>query len=172
MGTAHRHMAPRTILGDMTPPEAKTPPKTMKPRTLDPRVRVAIASVIVLAAFAGLYFTVQAAVTGDDSTSLALPDSVDRLIPASGDEVLAQAAVGVDLATGFDAYLIINGTEIRDEAGGLDKDLGLGLVTFQPGEGKAVESLLPERNCVIAMIWSRVDGPEAAEPLNWCFTAA
>ena len=139
---------------------------------LSPRMRTAIASVLVVGALAGLFFTARAAVTGDNSTSLALPDSVDRLIPDSGDEVLAQSAVGVDLATGFDAYLIVNGTEIRTEADGLTKDLGLGLVTFQPGESTPIGSLLPEKNCVIAMVWAQSDGEEAAEPVNWCFGAA
>jgi len=141
-------------------------------RGLSPRMRTAIASVLVVGALTGLVFTARAAVTGDSNTSLALPDSVDRLIPDSGDEVLAQSAVGVDLATGFDAYLIVNGTEIRTEADGLKKDLGLGLVTFQPGEGTQVESLLPEKNCVIAMVWPQSEGEEAAEPVNWCFGAA
>ncbi|MCZ7631056.1 MAG: hypothetical protein M5U19_19320 [Microthrixaceae bacterium] len=97
---------------------------------------------------------------------------MDRLIPASGDEVLSQSEVGVDLAVGYDAYLIVNGTEIRSEADGLVSDPGLGLVRFQPGEGKPVESLAPEKNCVIAMVWPQADGRDAAEPVSWCFTAA
>ncbi len=80
--------------------------------------------------------------------------------------------MGVDLATGYDAYLIVNGTEIRDESDGLTKDLGLGLVTFQPGAGTPISSLDADKNCVIAMVWARSDGPETAAPVNWCFTAA
>ncbi|MCP4434035.1 MAG: hypothetical protein GY812_00855 [Actinomycetia bacterium] len=142
------------------------------PGGLNPKARTAIASLVIAAAVVGLFLTVKAANTGEEATSLALPDSVDSLIPASGDEVLAQSAVGVDLASGFDAYLIVNGTEIRDEGDGLAKDLGLGRVMFQPGQGKAIESLSPERNCVIAMVWAQKDGPDAAEPVSWCFTAA
>ena len=127
---------------------------------------------MVIAALVGMVFTFRLAVTGDSSTSLALPDSVDRLIPASGDEVLSQSEIGVDLATGFDAYLIVNGTEIRDEADGLKRELGLGTVTFQPGVGKPIEALQPDKNCVIAMVWAQRDGQDSAEPLSWCFTAA
>ncbi len=137
-----------------------------------PAKRNAIAAALIAVAIVGLYFTVRLAVTGESDASAALPDSVDRLIPASGDEVLTQSEVGVDLATGYDAYLIVNGTEIRSEADGLTKDLGLGLVTFSPGEGKPVESLLAERNCVIAMVWPQTDGEDAAEPVSWCFNAA
>lgn len=139
---------------------------------MSPWARNTIALVIVAGACIGLFFTVQAAVTGDNNTSSALPDSVDRLIPASGDEVLAQAPVGVDLAVGYDAYLIVNGTEIRDEGDGLSKDLGLGRVIFQPGSGTPVDSLNAEKNCVIAMVWAQADGPETASPVTWCFTAA
>ncbi len=141
-------------------------------KPMSPRARNAVAAVVIIVAIAGMVLTFRLAVTGDGSTSQALPDSVDRLIPASGDEVLSQSEIGVDLATGFDAYLIVNGTEIRDEGDGLRRELGLGTVTFQPGEGKPVESLQPEKNCVIAMIWPQRDGPDAAEPLSWCFTAA
>lgn len=139
---------------------------------MSPALRNAVAAMLVAVALVGLYFTFRAAVTGDSNTSQALPDSVDRLIPASGDEVLTQSEVGVDLATGFDAYLIVNGTEIRSESDGLTRDLGLGLVKFQPGSGKPVESLNPERNCVIAMVWPQAEGEEAAEPVSWCFNAA
>jgi len=139
---------------------------------MSPRTRNAIAAVVIIGAIVGMVFTFRLAVTGDGSTSRALPDSVDRLIPASGAEVLSQSEIGVDLAAGFDAYLIVNGTEIRDEDDGLARELGLGTVTFQPGQGKAIESLQPDKNCVIAMVWPQRDGPEAAEPLSWCFTAA
>lgn len=139
---------------------------------MNPVARNTIGILVMLVAVVGLVFTVRLAVTGDDNTSAALPDSVDRLIPASGDEVLTQTEVGVDLAVGFDAYLIVNGTEVRSEEDGLTKDLGLGLVKFQPGEGRPVESLLPEKNCVIAMIWPQMEGEEAAEPVSWCFNAA
>lgn len=139
---------------------------------MGPRSRNAIGAVVIIAAIVGMVFTFRLAVTGDGNTSLALPDSVDRLIPASGDEVLSQSEIGVDLATGFDAYLIVNGTEIRDEEDGLQRELGLGTVTYQPGAGKPIEALQPDKNCVIAMIWPQRDGPESAEPLSWCFTAA
>lgn len=139
---------------------------------MKPAARNAIAAVLIAVAIVGLVFTVRMAVTGDGNTSAALPDSVDRLIPASGDEVLTQSEVGVDLAVGFDAYLILNGTEIRTESDGLNKDLGLGTVTFQPDEGRPVESLLPEKNCVIAMVWPQMEGEDAAEPVSWCFNAA
>ncbi len=135
-------------------------------------LQTALLILVVLIAMAGLVFTVSLATTGNDNTSAALPDSVDRLIPGSGDEVLAQSPLGVDLANGYDAFLIVNGVEIKTQEDGLSKNLGLGLVQFQPGPGKPIESLNPEQNCVVAMVWQQSEGEEAAEPVSWCFSAA
>jgi hypothetical protein len=152
--------------------DAGTGPSTSRPRReLSPAARNTIAAVVVLLALVGLYYTGRAAVTGSDNTSRALPESVDRLLPESGSEVLTQSTVGVDLAVGYDAYLIINGTEIRDEEAGLVKDMGTGLITYQPGAGE-VDELQAEKNCVIAMVWDQAEGPKFAEPVSWCFTAA
>lgn len=129
-------------------------------------------AVLIIGALVGLFFTGRWAITGDADTSQSLPDSVDRLIPGSGSEVLKQSKVGLDLATGYDAYLIIDGKEIKTEAQGLTKDLGVGLVQFQPGPQTQVPALNPEKNCVIAMVWKQVDGPKAAQPVSWCFNAS
>ena len=58
------------------------------------------------------------------------------------------------------------------EEDGLVRDQGLGLVKYQPGTGKPIESLAAEKNCVIAMVWPQAEGEEAAEPVSWCFNAA
>lgn len=156
----------------MTSPDTgeRQPPRHRR-RELSSAARNTIATVIIAACMVGLYFTVGAAVTGEDNASEALPESVERLLPDSGDEVPRQTQIGVDLAVGYDAWLIINGTEIRDEEAGLVKDMGTGIITYQPGAG-AVEELPAERSCVIAMVWKQADGPKFAEPVSWCFTAA
>lgn len=141
-------------------------------RGLSPPARNAIAASLIALALLGLFFLDRLAVTGDDEASRSLPESVDRLIPESGDEVLSQSTVGVDLAVGYDAFLIIDGTEIRDGSDGLVKDMGTGLITYKPSPGGPVEALQPDRNCVIAMIWDQADGEKTAEPLRWCFDAA
>jgi hypothetical protein len=130
-----------------------------------------IITVLIVGALAGIFFTGRMAITGDDQTSDALPDSVDRLIPASGSEVLRQAQVGIDVADGFDAYLQVNGVEIRSAEDGLIKDLGTGLILFQPGPGRPVESLNTNQNCVIAFVFDPIEGPSAAQPVSWCFEA-
>lgn len=151
-------------------------PEADAPTAARPRVPMWLQRTLMLlllcGAVVGLVVTVGLATTGDDNTSSAKPDGVESLIPPSGAEVLRQAAVGLNLADGYDAYLIVNGTEIRSREDGLVKDLGTGLVEFVPGPGRPVEELEPERNCVIAMVWKRTDGPDTAQPASWCFTAA
>lgn len=130
-----------------------------------------IIAVLIVGSIVGIFFTGRAAITGGDEASGALPDSVDRLIPASGAEVLRQSQVGIDVADGFDAYLQVNGVEIRDAEDGLIKDLGTGLILFQPGPDRPVESLNPNQNCVVAFVYDQLEGPTAAQPVTWCFQA-
>ena len=125
----------------------------------------------IVGVVAGLFFTGRWAVTGFDDASGALPDSVDRLIPASGAEVLRQSQVGIDVADGYDAYLLVNGVEIRSSKDGLIKDLGTGLIQFQPGPDRPVEELNTNQNCVTAFVFDQREGPETAQPVTWCFQA-
>lgn len=140
-------------------------------RRLGDVLRRLLLAVIIVGCLVGIFYTGRAAVTGNDESSGALPDTVDRLIPASGSEVLRQTQVGIDVAEGQDAYLLVNGVEIRDAEDGLIKDLGTGLILFQPGEGRPVEELNPNQNCVVAFVYDEIDGPSAAQPVSWCFQA-
>ena len=141
-------------------------------------VRRLLISVLLVGAISGGVYACQNSVAGNNSVSESKPfPFVDRLIPASGAEVLQQAQVGIDLAVGYDAYLIINGVQItnvstKPEVDGLNKTLSVGLVTYTPGPGRKVERLLAERNQVTAMVWKQIDGPETAKPVFWTFNAA
>lgn len=134
-------------------------------------VRRVVWIALILCALVGIFFTGKAATTGLDSASGSLPDQVDRLIPESGAEVLRQSQVGIDVAAGHDAYLIINGVEVKSAEDGLIRDLGTGLVLLQPGPGKAIEVLNEGRNCVIAMVWDQLENEKSAVPVSWCFNA-
>lgn len=162
-----------TPLTDDAPPTAGARPSRGRDRfTLSDGWARLIMAVVLLGALVALVFTVKAATTGNDRTSQSKPAFVDRLIPESGSEVLRQAGVGIDVASGYDAYLIVNGTEIRTVRDGLIKDLGTGLIQYIPGPGKPVSRLNPERNCVLAMVWKQSEGERTALPVSWCFTAA
>ncbi len=148
-----------------------------EPTTDTPRRRLGdlprriLITLVVLGALTGIFLTGRLAVTGFDDTSGVLPDSVDRLIPPSGAEVLRQSQVGIDVADGYDAYLQINGVEVRNAEDGLIKDLGTGLVLFQPGPDRPIEELNTNQNCVVAFVYDQVDGPSTAQPVSWCFQA-
>lgn len=119
-------------------------------------------------------YVVDNAVTGPDEVSSSNPEFVERLIPASGAKVLSQATVGIDLAEGYDAYLVINGRRIDNvttekEADGLFKVESLGRIEYDPAPGKRIEKLDSPRQCVDAWVWRSIDGPETAQQLNWCF---
>lgn len=134
-------------------------------------IRRAVWIVLILGALVGIFFTGKAATTGLNSTSDALPEQVDRLLPASGSEVLRQSQVGIDVADGYDAYLIINGIEIRGPEDGLIRELGTGQILYQPGPGKPIEVLNEGRNCVVAMVWKQIENSKNAAPVSWCFDA-
>ncbi len=84
-------------------------PRTRQRRELPDRWAYTIMAVLVIGALAGIVVAVMVASTGGDRTSETLPDYVDRLIPASGSEILSQATIGIDIAAGYDAYLIVDG---------------------------------------------------------------
>jgi hypothetical protein len=151
--------------------DTETPPvPRIRPGPKD-WVRKIFISFLIVGALVGIFFTGKNATTGMDNTSQNLPNSVERLLPASGDEVLRQAQVGLDLADGYKATLTINGTEIRSAEDGLITDLGTGQVLYQPGPDKPVESLNSGQNCVIAMVWDELELESTAVPVSWCFDA-
>ena len=139
-------------------------------------VRRSLIVVALIGAGVLLVWVYNNAVVGSDATSDSLPEGVERLIPASGSSVLTQSVVGIDLATGFDADLEINGERITNvtkdpDGDGLHKDLTTGRVEYRPGPGRRIERLQSTRNCVVAHVWRREDGPTTQKPVSWCFDA-
>jgi len=111
--------------------------------------------------------------------------AIEALIPEADSEVLRQSAVGIDLTSGYDAQLTINGIPIppdqinvlrseenpRESAGtGGSFSSTLNRFVFQPLDGRAVPELLGGRNCVVAEFWPLSD-PSSRQRIEWCFTA-
>ncbi len=173
---------------DHTEPSVEREPSTETPapelyvptmNLLDNRLfrRTLLVGLLVVA-IVGFVYACDNSVAGNNNVSESKPfPFVERLIPSSGAEVLQQSEVGIDLATGYDAYLIINGVQItnvstKPEVDGLNKTLSVGLVTYTPGPGRKVARLEPELNSVTAMVWKQSDGPATAKPVYWTFNAA
>jgi hypothetical protein len=140
-------------------------------------VRRVIITIVVLACIIGFAFAASHTRRGDDdlvtsgSDGLTGAGIVEVLQPRDGDTLVnQQAQVGIDLATPYTAYLIVNGTQIPDAQ--LLKRPELSAVYFTPGEGKVITALRAGRNCVQA-VFSRIDGTlETVQPVTWCFNVA
>ena len=122
-----------------------------------------------------IYVALRDGVSGDEATSNNLPAGVDRLIPTSGSNVLSQSTVGIDLAAGYDAYLIINDVEVRelatrDNEDGLVKIPTQNIVQYSPAQTHRITELAAPRSCVIAMVYRTGKEATTPEPVSWCFT--
>lgn len=132
-------------------------------------VRRVVITLIVLACIAGLALAVNRTETGEEDVALSGPaDIVELLVPSAGSEILRQDRIGIDLAPGWDANLIVNGISIPNDQ--LDKTPALNQVYFQPGDGKVIEELRPGPNCAQALPYLERRGADAARPpIRWCF---
>ena len=114
-------------------------------------VRLATVAV-VLVAIGGFALAASRTKTGERPVlESGAPDIVELLQPPSGNQVLRQAQIGIDLAAGWTGVLIVNGTEIPESQ--LLRRPELNQVFFSPQEGAVIETLPAGRNCVVAEIW-------------------
>ena len=122
--------------------------------------------------------------TGDDI--IFNDPAIEALLPVPGSEVLRQSQVGIDLASGFTAKLVINGVPIPNDQinilrSGDDPDESaeqpgvfsttINRFLYQPLEGRAVPELKGDENCVVATFWPLSD-PSDVRTTSWCFTVA
>ncbi len=123
--------------------------------------------VIALLALAAAVFAAAIIVATGNPDNDGLPAAIQNVQPAPGDNVLSQVEILVDLNAGYDADLVVNGVTIPREQ--LGEVRGLNVITYRAGEGRAVESLLPDQNCVQARYWEISTGPDSAKIFTWCF---
>jgi hypothetical protein len=112
--------------------------------------------------------------------------AIEGLLPERNAEVLRQTEIGIDLAPGYAAELVIDGVAIPEDEMNILRDVEnpnasssargsfgttLNRFTFQPLEGRAIEELLGDRHCVIAYFWPLSD-PKARQAERWCFFAS
>lgn len=150
----------------MTASEAERTLRRWSPKRLYPAFGAVIAIALGLVVYAA-----SNAATGNEATSRSLPDHVERLIPESGTEVLAQSMIGIDLEVGYTAELVLNGTTLSTSDGVLVNE-ELATVTFKPTSNSTIERLDPEENCVEARVRPVGDASVAPSPVFWCFTVA
>ncbi len=140
------------------------------------RIRVGIAA---LALFGIVGLVVAALVgSGDDASDRAVTagPAVDRVIPSPGDEVLQQQRVAVVLDARYRLSSLVilpseNTTGGVDVTSEVDHIEGLNRFEFAPGEGRLIEALSPDTNCVIAR-FVLIARPEESDTVRWCFSVS
>ncbi len=135
----------------------------------DLRYRVFVAVALVAAA-AAMWVAFASTNTDQDdpATVSAAPNVVEHLVPPARSEQLRQSEIGIDLAAGYEAELIVDGVAIpRDELRLVPEQ---NQVFFTPGEGKVIEELDGGQVCVTALVWKSSVGRSAQDqPFQWCF---
>lgn len=129
-----------------------------------------VAALVLTAAVGAFAFAYTSASEGDDDPVLSSggADYVEQLIPGRNEQVPRQSRVGIDLVTGWDGVLVVNGTEIPQDELTVTRELGL--VEFTPGEGRAVEELPGGTNRVTAVVWPIAEGrDQGARNVSWTF---
>ena len=137
------------------------------------RVKAMLAVLVVLMVI-GTVVALNLGVSGDQDASLSKPAGVERYIPESGSHNLSQSTVGIDLADGYEGYLIVENVAIDNPADeqhpdGLMITPGQQIFQYSPGPGRRVTKLSSPTACVTAMIWKAKDGRATAKPAAWCF---
>lgn len=134
------------------------------------RYRIFVAVGMAVAATC-LYVGVHLTNTGDPDpvTVSGGATIVEQVVPRNGTSELRQSEFGIDLAPGYDAGLVVDGTPIPTAQ--LRRVPEQNQVFFTPGKGKAVEELDAGRTCVVADVFktSVGQGTPQDQTVQWCF---
>jgi len=133
------------------------------------KVGAAVVVTLAVAAFVLAYLSVKDGSTDPIVSSTGAADAVEDLIPRRGNQVPQQSTVGIDLRSGWEAALSINGQPIPPDQLRVTPEIGL--VEYTPGDGQAVEAFRPGENCVDATVWpvSEGRGGGSTRTVSWCF---
>lgn len=156
-------------------------------------VKLLFASLGIAAGIVLVVVGVRASVTGDEEQNL--PDNIEQIDPVRGaTQVPQQSEVFVDLATGYQAVLVIDGIELPTfslddfetetqaggtvpEAGGQQLSLPPGTVfepgnatlTFTPGDDELITEFDTGEHTATVLYWKREDGRNASRSFSWTF---
>jgi hypothetical protein len=156
-------------------------------------VKLLLASLGIAAGLVLIVLGVRASVTGDEAQNL--PDEIEQIDPVRyATQVPQQSSVFVDLITGYEAVLVIDGVELpvvslddldaaTDAGGTVAAQGGQQLVlppgavfepgnvtlTFTPGEGQVIETFAPGPHTATVIYWKRDEGRDRARAFTWDF---
>jgi hypothetical protein len=170
-------------LGDPGPSAATEPPPASVsadrwrwPRRIASLVALALAIVFCVRA-------IQRAPSPGVIQSDATDPAIVRQVPEPGGHVLHQTSIGVDLLSGYDGRLTIDGTVIpEDEMDGAappgspayDPRYGVRPNTtepvfFTPGKGKVLDRYGTGEVHITVRFWRIADGERSARSVSWAF---
>jgi hypothetical protein len=135
------------------------------------------------AAIAFLVVTLQKSPESTSHPAAVSDPAVVRRVPEPASHVLRQTSVGVELLSGYDGRLTINGIAIpEDQLDGAigpddpayDPSLGIrpnnrNRVFFTPGPDKAIDRYPTGEVHVTARFWNIADGESTARTISWAF---
>jgi hypothetical protein len=148
-----------------------------------------MASLAIAVGLVLVIFGLTTALTGDDGIDR--PDQIESVQPVENAvQVLRQERVVVDLESGYEARLVIDGIELPTSVIGQSDvdpfeqpqpgqqvdlpttavfDPGNAVISFQPVEGALIESFTEGLHEVQVIFWRIEDGPEQARSYRWEF---
>lgn len=148
-----------------------------------------LASLVIACGIVLIVWGFTVALTGDDG--IERPTAIESIQPVENAiQVLQQERIVVDLQSGYEARLIVDGVELpttvigqsdvdpNDQAEpGQQVDIpptavfdpGNAVISFQPIEGAPIESFEQGEHEVTVIFWQTIDGPDKARSYSWSF---
>jgi hypothetical protein len=155
-------------------------------------VKLLLASLGIAAGVVIVLLGFQSSVTGREQQLL--PDEIESIDPIRGaTQVPQQTQLFVDLITGYEAVLVIDGQELTtftfddvsgEQPPGLGQtdggdqvslppgalfDPGNATLTFQPGPSQPIESFAPGQHTATVVYWKVEDGRQRSRSFTWSF---
>ncbi|MEQ1872920.1 MAG: hypothetical protein ABL953_04255 [Ilumatobacteraceae bacterium] len=150
-----------------------------------PNVKLLLASFTIALCLVAMGFALSLAVTGDEGAHL--PDQIERIEPVSGaTQTPAQTSVFVDLVSGYEGVLVIDGLELetvnlndlRDPTKPGQQitlppttvyESGNATLTFDPSPESTITTFTQGRHVVQVIYWETVEGRGSARSYSWSF---
>ena len=149
--------------------------------------KLLLASAVIAVGLVLMVVALATAVTGDEAADL--PPAIESITPVyAAVQVPQQTAVIVDLAAGYEGYLVVDGVPIPtirlDEVGRVDVEPGEQIdlppgaifepgnatLSFTPGEEQAVDNFDAGPHTVTVVYWEPLDESSRARSYTWSFT--
>jgi len=166
--------------------DADHPPAAKRSRRQLPDAGLLIACFVIACGLFAIIWGVTSALTGDDGIDR--PDAIEELSPVENAlQVFQQQQIRVNLQSGYEAYLIVDG--IRLETTNIGQvtvependgqqlsipptavfDPGNAVITFRPSDDAVITSFSEGRHTAQVVFWRIADGPDEAESYRWSF---